>query len=81
MGTMDAMRRDGAAGQHIARRFRSNYLRRVALRLISAAIWLDLRIERQRSRRDLMELTEEQLKDIGISRREASREGMRPFWD
>ncbi|WP_157015409.1 DUF1127 domain-containing protein [Mesorhizobium xinjiangense] len=81
MGTIDTIRQDGAAGQYIARRFRSNYLRVVVTRLVSAFIWIDGRMERQRSRRDLMELTDEQLKDIGVSRSEAYRECMRPFWD
>ncbi len=35
---------------------------------------------RRRSRLALMELSDEMLKDIGISRSEAFREGNRPFW-
>lgn len=41
------------------------------------AAWLSKR----RSRLDLLELTDEQLCDIGVSRSEAQREGLRPFWD
>ena len=37
-------------------------------------------VERRRSRLALMELTDVQLKDIGISRSEAYREANRPFW-
>lgn len=37
-------------------------------------------IERRRSRLALMELTDVQLKDIGVSRSEAYREANRPFW-
>lgn len=37
-------------------------------------------LERRRSRLALMELTEDQLKDIGVSRCEAYREANRPFW-
>ena len=37
-------------------------------------------VQRRRSRLTLMELTDTQLKDIGISRSEAYREANRPFW-
>lgn len=37
--------------------------------------------ERRRQRRDLMALTDDQLKDIGISRSMANREASRPFWE
>lgn len=37
-------------------------------------------VERRRSRLALMELSDVQLKDIGISRSEAYREANRPFW-
>jgi uncharacterized protein YjiS (DUF1127 family) len=36
--------------------------------------------ERSRSRRDLMRLTEYQLKDIGLSRQDAEAEWQKPFW-
>ncbi|TJW58692.1 MAG: DUF1127 domain-containing protein, partial [Mesorhizobium sp.] len=29
----------------------------------------------------LLEMTDDQLRDIGISRCDAHREGLRPFWD
>ncbi|MEW9834957.1 DUF1127 domain-containing protein [Mesorhizobium marinum] len=38
-------------------------------------------LQRRRSRLDLMELSDAQLKDIGVSRSEAFREANRPFWD
>lgn len=41
---------------------------------------IELAVERRRSRLALMELSDEQLKDIGISRCEAFREANRPFW-
>jgi uncharacterized protein YjiS (DUF1127 family) len=37
-------------------------------------------IERRRQRRALLELSDHVLKDIGISRSEAQREGRKPFW-
>jgi uncharacterized protein YjiS (DUF1127 family) len=37
-------------------------------------------LEKRRSRRILMELTEYQLKDIGLTRLDAINEAQRPFW-
>jgi uncharacterized protein YjiS (DUF1127 family) len=37
--------------------------------------------EKHRSRRLLLELTDDQLRDIGISRLDARDEALRPFWD
>ncbi|WP_374655278.1 DUF1127 domain-containing protein [Dongia sp.] len=36
--------------------------------------------ERRRTRRDLMRLTDYQLKDIGLSRLDAEEEFSKPFW-
>jgi len=47
------------------------------LRVISM---IEMAVERRRSRMALMEMSEAQLKDIGISRSEAYREANRPFW-
>lgn len=38
-------------------------------------------IEKRRSRRVLLSLTDEQLKDIGLSRADAEREGLRKPWE
>lgn len=37
--------------------------------------------ERARGRRVLLSLNDQQLRDIGLSRADAEREGLRPFWD
>ncbi len=37
--------------------------------------------ERRRQRCDLLELTDEQLRDIGVTPAQARREADRPFWD
>ncbi len=47
----------------------------------SLFIWIDRLLEHRRSRLALLELTDDQLKDIGISRADAYREGTRPFWE
>lgn len=49
--------------------------------LIDLLLRLDDMLERHRSRKALLELSEEQLKDIGISRSDAIREATRPAWD
>ncbi|MFC5583654.1 DUF1127 domain-containing protein [Nitratireductor kimnyeongensis] len=36
---------------------------------------------KRRSRLALLDLTNDQLRDIGVSREEARREGLRSFWD
>ncbi|MEQ1944250.1 DUF1127 domain-containing protein [Mesorhizobium sp. VNQ89] len=48
------------------------------LRLISM---IEMAVQRRRSRIALMELSDDMLKDIGVSRSEAFRESNRPFWD
>ena len=57
---------------------RSSTLRSSALLRVMAMI--EMAVERRRSRLALMELSDTQLKDIGISRSEAFREANRPFW-
>lgn len=50
----------------------------VILALLAA---LDRQVERHRSRRLLLEMTDEQLKDIGLSRGEAFGEGAKRWWE
>lgn len=49
--------------------------------MTAAMGWLHRRMERRRSRRVFAALNDAQLKDIGLSRGEASREIIRPFSD
>jgi uncharacterized protein YjiS (DUF1127 family) len=48
--------------------------------LLRVVAMIEMAVERRRSRMALMELSDAQLKDIGISRSEAFREANRPFW-
>jgi uncharacterized protein YjiS (DUF1127 family) len=72
-----------------ARRFeidrRQHHAMRLASTLRSAAVWLVHVLlrwqELARQRRRLLSLDDRMLKDIGITRAEAMREGTRPFWD
>jgi uncharacterized protein YjiS (DUF1127 family) len=51
------------------------------VRLLSLAIdGLSVMAERRRSRLLLLEMTDGQLKDIGLSRADAEREGLRRPW-
>lgn len=56
-------------------------LGRTKIVIIAILDWVEVRLERQRTRRTLLNLSDAQLKDIGLSRSEAHREGMRWFWD
>jgi len=49
--------------------------------LASLASQVERMLERRRSRLALLEMTDDQLKDIGVSRCDAYREGLRSFWD
>ncbi|WP_421925360.1 DUF1127 domain-containing protein [Neoaquamicrobium sediminum] len=63
------------------RRWRRQYLRSVATVLWSVISEVNFRAERQRSRRLLVEMTDEQLKDIGVSRADAMKEARRSVLD
>jgi uncharacterized protein YjiS (DUF1127 family) len=60
---------------------RASFVRRITVVIRSLYAWLDHLADRRRSRMALLELTDEQLKDIGISRADAYREGIRPPWE
>lgn len=48
--------------------------------LVSGWMTLELWRERAQQRRRLMELDDRLLRDIGLSRADAEREGRKPFW-
>ena len=54
---------------------------RKTVSLLAIVEWIEALLERRRSRFALSEMTDEQLKDIGISRYDAHREAHRPFWN
>ena len=54
---------------------------RFVIRLPALLKALGRRLEMRRSRLALLELSDEQLKDIGLSRTDAYREGIRSWWD
>jgi uncharacterized protein YjiS (DUF1127 family) len=56
------------------------FLRTMASELAPAVETLRLRLARQRTRRLLARLDDRQLRDIGISRIDAMREAVKPFW-
>jgi uncharacterized protein YjiS (DUF1127 family) len=50
-------------------------------RFMAVLTWLELLLEKRRSRKALLEMSDEMLKDIGLSRSDAHGEAHRPFWD
>ncbi|RWI29794.1 DUF1127 domain-containing protein [Mesorhizobium sp.] len=60
---------------------RQGYVHRLVRMVRSLANRIDSLLDRRRSRLALLEMTDDQLRDIGISRCDAHREGLRPFWD
>lgn len=48
--------------------------------ILRVVAMIEMAVERRRSRHALLEMTDTQLKDIGLSRSEAFREANRPFW-
>lgn len=81
MDTMSAMHTISAARPRHVGRQRTGFVTRFVVVISSAILWLDERLARRRSRLALLELTDDQLKDIGISRADAQREGLRSFLD
>ncbi|MER9231800.1 DUF1127 domain-containing protein [Mesorhizobium sp. M0622] len=83
MATIETIRSAGAELQvQVARPSgRPTYVSRLVRTLRSFARWIDGLMDRRRSRLVLLEMSDDQLKDIGISRCDAHREGLRPFWD
>ncbi|MBZ9771132.1 DUF1127 domain-containing protein [Mesorhizobium sp. CO1-1-8] len=76
--------RDSSAalsGQSTRPSVQRGFVSRLVRVLRSLARWIDNLLERRRSRLALLEMTDDQLKDIGVSRCDAHREGIRPFWD
>ncbi|MGT2466017.1 DUF1127 domain-containing protein [Mesorhizobium atlanticum] len=73
-----APRAFGAQAELLAHR---GFVGRMVVVLRSIARQIDRMLERRRGRLALLEMTDEQLKDIGISRCDAHREGIRSFWE
>lgn len=78
------MRPDHATMVHLAQApttQSATFWRSLRAQCIAAANWVGRQLERRRSRLALLEMTDEQLKDIGLSRGEAHTEYMRRSWD
>jgi uncharacterized protein YjiS (DUF1127 family) len=60
---------------------RRGFVSRVVYIVKSLARRIEALIERRRGRLALLEMTDEQLRDIGVSRSDAYREGIRRLWD
>jgi uncharacterized protein YjiS (DUF1127 family) len=75
---MSTMKTISGSFGHIETRQTNNWF--LAL-LSDLVLVLQAMAEKSRSRRALSALSDDQLKDIGLSRSDAFREGQRPFWD
>lgn len=78
MGTIGAIEGGVTASSPAEKHSSFRNLAKVPLNLMR---WLSRCIERRRTRLSLLDLTDEQLSDIGISRCDAYREGIRSFYD
>ncbi|MER9581328.1 DUF1127 domain-containing protein [Mesorhizobium sp. M0276] len=83
MSTIATIRpsRAGLSGQSARPSSQGGFVTRLVRLVGSLARWIGHLLERRRSRLALLEMTDDQLKDIGVSRCDAHREGIRPFWD
>ncbi|RUV56114.1 DUF1127 domain-containing protein [Mesorhizobium sp. M5C.F.Ca.IN.020.29.1.1] len=81
MAAIDTIRYTRAELLGVGPSGRQGYVRRLVRTVRSLAIRIGSLLDRRRSRLALLEMTDDQLKDIGISRCEAHREGLRRFWD
>lgn len=78
--TIDTIRK-GAGGRSLSARHKlGSCLPKLLAASLSAFIWLKDTIDRRRSRRALLALTDAQLKDVGISRADAEKEARRSWW-
>ncbi|TIS54927.1 DUF1127 domain-containing protein [Mesorhizobium sp.] len=81
MDTIDTIHYAEAELQTARPSGRRTYVNRLVRVVRSLFMWIDTMVNRRRSRLVLLEMTDDQLRDIGISRCDAHREGLRPFWD
>lgn len=80
MRTIDTLASETSATSTYPRGAAAGFGGRVVMVLNTALHVFSLAMERRRSRLALMELTDDMLKDIGLSRADAEREGMRRPW-
>ncbi|RVD59388.1 DUF1127 domain-containing protein [Mesorhizobium sp. M2D.F.Ca.ET.185.01.1.1] len=82
MDTIETIRHAGPAfGAQADLLIQRGFVGRVLVVLRSLARQINRMLDRRRGRLALLEMTDEQLKDIGISRCDAHREGIRAFWE
>jgi uncharacterized protein YjiS (DUF1127 family) len=81
MGTIDTNRIDSYTGQTSPLSIAAGFVSKMIGVFGTFGQRFDEALARRQSRRTLMSLTDHELKDIGISRYDAFREGNRPFWE
>ena len=79
MSAIDTISSTGAASRAgVQKNMRE---RKLLARIAALFSGLERQLEKRRSRRMLLELTDSQLKDIGVTRADAYREGIRSIFD
>lgn len=81
MSTIDTIPRAHKHDSDVGALNRATVWARLLAALSSAIYRLEDRFAKRRSRLALLELTDVQLKDIGLSRTDAHGEATRSFWD
>ncbi len=82
MGTIETIRYANPGFRaRTERPHRRGFVSRLVVVLHSIVMQIERMLERRRGRLALMEMTDDQLKDIGISRCDAHREGIKAFWE
>jgi uncharacterized protein YjiS (DUF1127 family) len=71
----------GEARQPVTRIPATPLRRKLSWQVAAIVDWIERQMERRRSRLALLGLNDEQLRDIGLSRCDAYREGTRHFWE
>jgi len=79
--TIFSLGADCGLGKALAQTALQRDVKRVFARVVAVWTWLCKAREVHVQRRQLANLNERQLQDIGINRAEALREAARPFWD
>jgi uncharacterized protein YjiS (DUF1127 family) len=80
MRTIDTLASRAPERSTYGRQAEAGFGPRLVMVLNSVLHTVSLALERRRSRMALLELTDDMLKDIGLSRADAEREGMRRPW-
>jgi len=81
MGTIDTFGGTNLVSADTAQTAHVNFVGRLASSTVATAKWFSEAMLKRRTRHQLRELSDEMLRDIGVTRAEAMHEANRPFWE